>query len=529
MDSGARSLSARWFQALLIPAALVAPAFLRAEDDDDDGYPGEEAERYASIRTLEGEATLWKGGEEEALDRGAPVEEGDVVESHGRGVLQLADGSRVAFGPRTRFEVAGLDGRIHLRLDSGRLRVAVDRDGSEVRIDSPSGDLLLVPGSDASLEVEGDRATRLKVKAGRVTFRNARGRTSLAAGERLTVYGPRDRLDRVQDSGSFSGDAFDSWSDRQFGVRRGPSWERVPPELRSYADDLDEGGEWIYVDERAAWCWRPLRVAVEWRPYWRGHWAAYPDGMTWISDEPWGYVTHHHGRWGWRMGLGWYWIPGAVYAPAWVAWRSDDVYFGWAPLGYDDRPVVWGYGSWRDGACWNIVEFHFLSSPRIHQHVRDEPTVIRHFNSGTGGTSWHHGAAGNRPLAPAWRKAPPILTPAELRTPALAQRALRNPTPVRFRTETPSDTTPSPAAGRPLRPHTAGGPERPGIVVQPGVRPPAAGRPIAGRPIAGPTDAGRPQAGLPRPVSAGPGRVQQAPSASAAPWPPPVRRPLRRP
>ena len=60
--------------------------------------------------------------------------------------------------------------------------------------------------------------------------------------------------------------------------------------------------------------------------------------MTWVSPEPWGYVTYHHGRWGWTASIGWFWIPGVYYAPAWVAWQSDDAYFGWAPLGYDNAP-----------------------------------------------------------------------------------------------------------------------------------------------------------------------------------------------
>ena len=152
-------------------------------------------------------------------------------------------------------------------------------------------------------------------------------------------------------------------------LRRGPSWDRVPAEIRYYSDDLDENGEWVYVDEYRTWCWRPLRVSAEWRPYWRGRWGAYPGGMTWISDEPWGYVTYHHGRWGWGAGLGWYWIPGIHYAPAWVAWQSSDAYFGWAPMGYYNRPVSWGYGAWGGGFCWNVVEINFIHTSHLHTHL----------------------------------------------------------------------------------------------------------------------------------------------------------------
>ena len=94
--------------ALLLPAAIfAAPPVLAQVDDEQDEYAGESADRYAQVRVLEGEATIRKGDVEETLGTGTPVGEGDVVESRGRGVLQLGDGSRVAFDAGTRFTVGG--------------------------------------------------------------------------------------------------------------------------------------------------------------------------------------------------------------------------------------------------------------------------------------------------------------------------------------------------------------------------------------------------------------------------------------
>ncbi len=31
-------------------------------------------------------------------------------------------------------------------------------------------------------------------------------------------------------------------------------------------------------------------------------------------------------------GSSWYWVPGTIWGPAWVTWRSNDMYIGWAPL-----------------------------------------------------------------------------------------------------------------------------------------------------------------------------------------------------
>jgi hypothetical protein len=78
--------------------------------------------------------------------------------------------------------------------------------------------------------------------------------------------------------------------------------------------------------------WTPGSVAVGWRPYFYGHWGyTEPEGWVWQSDEEWGWATYHYGRW-FNEGGVWYWVPGGQWAPAWVAWRSGEGYYGWAPL-----------------------------------------------------------------------------------------------------------------------------------------------------------------------------------------------------
>jgi hypothetical protein len=73
-------------------------------------------------------------------------------------------------------------------------------------------------------------------------------------------------------------------------------------------------------------------MGYRWRPYSDGHWAWTDDGWTWIANEEWGDIPFHYGRWGWDNDLGWFWVPGSVWGPAWVTWRSSDQYMGWAPL-----------------------------------------------------------------------------------------------------------------------------------------------------------------------------------------------------
>jgi hypothetical protein len=51
-----------------------------------------------------------------------------------------------------------------------------------------------------------------------------------------------------------------------------------------------------------------------------------------VSEEPFGWATYHYGRWTRLRGIGWVWVPGEEWAPAWVSWRKSNDYVGWAPL-----------------------------------------------------------------------------------------------------------------------------------------------------------------------------------------------------
>lgn len=421
---------ARWMAAALLPAAVLsaAPQTTATPPSEDGSYQGENPDRYAMVRVLDGDVRIHKGDIDEDLTRGTPVGEGDVVESRGRGVLQLGDGSRIAFAGATRFTVAALftarngEKQVLLRLDYGRLRVQLGgRTDARFRVDTPSGSATCFDDGAFGIEAERDRTTRLLVYSGHVDFANQRNRTTIAAGDRLTVYSPEDSLDRVRSFNTYDGDDFDRWSARAMMVRRGESWDRVPSELRYYSDELDGHGHWINTSEYG-WVWQPDGVADDWRPYYDGRWAPYPGGMTWISAEPWAYVVYHHGRWHWSVGVGWYWIPGVYYSPAWVAWNYTPGYYGWAPLGYYNTPCHWGYGAWGGGYAWNVVSVNYINVVNVRGHIYSDANVIRTFGGGTGGTTW---TGGGRDLTPPWRRSPLMVSPTEFRNPSQLQAAFR--------------------------------------------------------------------------------------------------------
>jgi len=101
--------------------------------------------------------------------------------------------------------------------------------------------------------------------------------------------------------------------------------------FQTFYDALSSQGTWIQSSDYG-YVWQPQVNDPDWAPYTVGSWAYTDDGWTWVSDEPWGWATYHYGRWVNLDGIGWCWVPGYTWAPAWVSWRYGDGYVGWAPL-----------------------------------------------------------------------------------------------------------------------------------------------------------------------------------------------------
>jgi len=398
------------FASLIAPAAVIcqAPGFAQEPDE----YLGERPERYAMVRHVEGGVKIHKWDADEELTVGTPISEGDIIESNGRGVIQLGDGTKISFGERTRFEVTTLfddmDNRTQalFRLNYGRIRIAVGpQSGAYIRIDTLSGSIELGSRSDVSFDVGIDNSVRVKVFAGSVAFRNKMDEISIRAGERVTAYSDNERLDRVRPFNTYELDPFERWAEEYMTFRRSKSVEFVPSQIRYYADTLDGRGDWVQV-VGIGWCWRPYVTIPGWRPYWRGYWGAYRGGMTWISYDPFGFVTHHYGRWGWTSGYGWYWIPGVYYSPAWVVWNMSGSFFGWAPMGFYNRPVYWGYNNWHHD-LWNVVDVRHIRNRHIYNYTVWDRNLTSHFPTYTA----------NRSLTPAWRQGPLLVTRQEFNNP----------------------------------------------------------------------------------------------------------------
>ncbi|MGH7484342.1 MAG: DUF6600 domain-containing protein [bacterium] len=117
-----------------------------------------------------------------------------------------------------------------------------------------------------------------------------------------------------------------------------------------FHSNLSRRGHWI---NHPIWgdVWVPPRG---FRPYYNGYWTYSDYGLLWVGYDRWSDTTEHYGRWVWDRYYGtWLWIPGYVWSPGWVVWRTGGGYFGWLPMppdygDYDDGPYYGGRYSWND-------------------------------------------------------------------------------------------------------------------------------------------------------------------------------------
>jgi hypothetical protein len=206
-----------------------------------------------------------------------------------------------------------------------------------------------------------------------------------------------------------------------------------PSALQDFRGALDPYGGWRDDPTYGTvWVPAPSVVGADFTPYVTGgHWA-YGDDYVWVSDYDWGWAPFHYGRWVYGVDFGWGWIPGRVYAGAWVSWRygwGDWGYVGWAPL-----PPTW---CWRGGVAVGIgfvprAPYAFVGSghlfaPALGGHVIAGPAAVgiaAHTQPWVGGSV---GVAGHFGAHPVVGGPPPStlgIAPSSVRSVPVADRGL---------------------------------------------------------------------------------------------------------
>ena len=155
----------------------------------------------------------------------------------------------------------------------------------------------------------------------------------------------------------------------------------------AYAQDITTGAFFV---------WKPspeLAVGITagdqpepvYTPYTNGQWLNTDQGWYFKAATPQEEIVHHYGRWTYSPAVGWVWVPGRVWSPAWVDWREDDSHVVWSPLPpgvyiVDDRVMDPGIYNDRYDDRYVVVEKRYFVEPEIYKYhvVKNKKKVIIH-------------------------------------------------------------------------------------------------------------------------------------------------------
>lgn len=327
----------------------------------------------------------------------APVGPGDVIrttEAH-RCEIQFDTGTIVRLDVKTELKVETIlagslsvdRGMSNLVLSSGRIYIMFKQyDGREIfQVMTPGAAVNLKHDSVAVIAFSGDGPTEVRVKAGKASVlfgadaAHSRTKTVKKLGY-LVVFADG----RFEEPGYPSDTAFETWNEglnENFlalhkGLTSLPKPVRtLPLAVFDFAQRFgNSNGEWLW-DDLYGYVWRPFLNDRRypwgnWSPYVYGRWAEVGNSMFWVPEEPWGWVPYHLGLWQWDRTLGWVWLPGSLFAPAWAVWDFFDGYFAWRPWTLFDW-CLQGYslglsyasGSYDQGGLWPYYRWSGVNLP----------------------------------------------------------------------------------------------------------------------------------------------------------------------
>ncbi len=150
-----------------------------------------------------------------------------------------------------------------------------------------------------------------------------------------------------------------------------------------FYDQLSPYGQWVNYQNYGD-VWFP-NVGSDFVPYSTdGHWVLTDYGWTWASDYSWGWAPFHYGRWGYDNSLGWFWVPDTEWGPSWVSWRSNNDYYGWAPMGPGITiGAIFGGGNNNYNNHWMFVRKRDIEQSNINRYYVNRTEQYRIMQNST--------------------------------------------------------------------------------------------------------------------------------------------------
>lgn len=281
-------------------------------------------------------------------------------------------------------------GLSNLVLSRGRIFIMYKQyDSREVfQVLTPLAALKLSHNTVAVIRAADDGSTDAQVRSGKagVMFgpdEKTLQKQTLKSHERLILVSAT----QFEHGAYLGGSDFELWNDeinaRFDELHKGQSAlpkpiQKLPPAVFYFAQAYGSTyGEWLW-DDLYGYVWRPYLNRMDypwgWAPYFCGRWSSVGGQLYWVPEEPWGWIPYHLGIWQWDKKLGWVWMPGSLFAPAWVDWVFFYGYFGWRPYGLFD----WFDGFYSDfiymGDTWSYL---FPGGPGPVSGPGQKPTLTR--------------------------------------------------------------------------------------------------------------------------------------------------------
>jgi hypothetical protein len=300
-----------------------------------------------------------------AVVKDAPFGREDTLFSGSRGMGELIapNGTWIRVGNSTQIQFIALDTDLsEMDLASGMARFYNKGSDTVIKATSPFGYVLADPGTVFDFYV-GENSVEVAAVRGNVSFVHAAtdARYDVSAGS-PSILADQNQVSSGEGTVDPDWDRWNTTRENFWAAKAkvgGRSVGYLPPSLRPEAYALEENGRWESVpyDGRERWFWRPTTVAVGWSPFTTGRWTDWYGDQCWIPDEPFGYVTHHHGDWVYARN-NWYWAPpvvsvrvglpflniGFFWSPGRVSWIHSGAYVGWVPLA--PRETYYSHRNW---------------------------------------------------------------------------------------------------------------------------------------------------------------------------------------
>lgn len=102
--------------------------------------------------------------------------------------------------------------------------------------------------------------------------------------------------------------------------------------------------------------WIPSVTPQGWHPYPACNWVYTKYGWHFDDKTAWGEIVHHYGRWAHDAKLGWVWVAGEEFSPAWVVWKTNDKWVGWAPMLPEQDLTTVSATDFNNDKLWTFME-----------------------------------------------------------------------------------------------------------------------------------------------------------------------------